>query len=41
MVARWEGFEGTGVKGKGITEYKLEVTKYSWECKVQHSEYSQ
>ena len=35
------GLEGWVKKGEGIKEYKLVVTKQSWECEVQHREYSQ
>ena len=41
MVVRGEGTGGLGEKGEGIEQYKLVVTKQSWECKVQHKEYSQ
>ena len=41
MVAKREGGWGTGWKDDGIKNYKLVVAKQSWECKVQHREYSQ
>ena len=28
-------------EGEGIKKYKLSVTKYSWEYKLQHREYRQ
>ena len=33
-VARWERVEEIGEKGEGINNYKLVVTKQSWEYKV-------
>ena len=43
MVARVEGVEGPGEKGKEIEKYRLVVTKQSWGCGVvvQWREYSQ
>ena len=32
---------GLGEKGEGIKKYRLIVIKQSWECEVQHREYSQ
>ena len=40
-VARGKEVRRMGEKGEGIKKYKLEVSKWSWGCQVQHREYSQ